>query len=118
MLSHPVTKIKAAYWYFKNEKQLRCTYDNFKSFVKKNKLLEDAKTGVPHPLFETEPGVQLQVDWIESIKLSTVCGEILKFNLFSATLGYSRFHYFEYSDFKQEAGFKRCIIHFSRKSED
>lgn len=115
VLSHPGTKIKAAYWYFKNEKQLKCTYDNFKSFVRKNKLLEEAKTGVSHPLFKTDPGQQLQVDWVELIKISTICGEILEFNLFSATLGYSRFHYFEYTEFKQEVDFKRCLIHFFKK---
>ena len=69
ILSHTGTKIKSAYWYFKNERKIKCSYDNFKTFVKKNKLLEEAKTGVPHPLYETDPGKQLQVDWVESIKV-------------------------------------------------
>lgn len=115
ILSHTGTKIKSAYWYFKNERKIKCSYDNFKTFVKKNKLLEEAKTGVPHPLYETDPGKQLQVDWVESIKLATIKGEIIEFNLFSATLGYSRFHYFEYTEFKTEADFKRCLIHFYKK---
>ena len=115
ILSHTGTKIKSAYWYFKNERKIKCSYDNFKTFVKKNKLLEEAKTGVPHPLYETDPGKQLQVDWVESIKLATIKGEIMEFNLFSATLGYSRFHYFEYTEFKTEADFKRCLIHFFKK---
>lgn len=115
VLSHPGTSIKAAYWYFKNEKSLKCSYDNFKTFVRNNKLLEEAKSGVPHPLYETDPGKQLQVDWVESIKLATIDGEIIEFNLFSATLGYSRFHYFEYTEFKQEVDFKRCLVHFFKK---
>ena len=115
VLSHTGTKIKSAYWYFKNERKIKCSYDNFKTFVKKNKLLEEAKTGVPHPLYETDPGKQLQVDWVESIKLATIKGEIIEFNLFSATLGYSRFHYFEYTEFKTEADFKRCLIQFFKK---
>ena len=115
ILSHTGTKIKSAYWYFKNERKIKCSYDNFKTFVKKNKLLEEAKTGVPHPLYETDPGKQLQVDWVESIKLATIKGEIIEFNLFSATLGYSRFHYFEYTEFKTSADFKRCLIHFFKK---
>lgn len=115
VLSHPGIKIKAAYWYFKNEKKLKCSYDNFKTFVKKKKLLEEAKKGIPHPLYETDPGKQLQVDWVESIKLTTIKGEIIEFNLFSATLGYSRFHYFEYTEFKTEADFKRCLVHFFKK---
>ena len=43
ILSHPGTKIKAAYWYFQNEKNIKCTYDNFKTYVNKNNLLEKAK---------------------------------------------------------------------------
>lgn len=115
ILSHPGTRIKAAYWYFVNENNIKCSYDNFKTYVRKNKLLEEAKTGTPHPLYETDPGHQLQVDWVESIKIATTCGEVIEFNLFSATLGYSRFHYFEYTEFKTEADFKRCLIHFFRK---
>lgn len=115
VLSHSGTRIKSAYWYFKNEKNIKCTYDNFKVFVKKNKLFEEAKFDTPHPLFETEPGKQLQVDWVEDIELSTINGEIIEFNLFSATLGYSRFHYFEYTEFKQEVDFKRCLVHFFKK---
>lgn len=115
VLSKPGIKIKAAFWYFKNEKKLKCSYDNFKHYVSKNKLIEEARTGVPHPLFETDPGKQLQVDWVESIKLTTKHGEILEFNLFSATLGYSRLHYFEYTEFKQESDFKRCLVHYFKK---
>lgn len=115
VLSHPGVKIKAAYWHIKNEKSIKCSYDNFKSFVKKNKLLEEARTGIPHPLFETDPGQQLQVDWVERIKLKTTSNSLIEFNLFSATLGYSRFHYFEYSDFKQEIDFKRCLVHLLKK---
>jgi len=111
ILSHPGTRVKSAYWYFKNEKRLGCGYDNFKAYVRKNGLAERAKSGTPHPLYETDPGQQLQVDWVEDIKLTTVDGGTLLFNLFSATLGYSRLHYFEYSEFKQEADFKRCLIH-------
>ncbi len=55
------------------------------------------------------------MDWVEGIKLTTVDGEIITFNLFSATLGYSRFHSFEYSEFKGEADFKRCLVHFFKK---
>ena len=88
VLSSPGVIIKGTYWYFKTEKNIKCTYDNFKTFVKKNNIFEKAKTSTPHPLYETDPGEQLQVDWVESLKLSTIDGEIIEFNLFSATLGY------------------------------
>lgn len=115
MLSRPEVSVKAAYWYFTNEKKIHCTYDNFKTYVRKYKLREESSTAIPHPLYETDPGDQLQVDWVESIKLAQTNGEILEFNLFSATLGYSRFHYFEYTEFKQESDFKRCLVHFFKK---
>lgn len=115
LLSHPGTSIKGAYWYLRNEKGIKCSYDNFKHFVRKNKLSEKARRGTPHPLYETDPGEQLQVDWVEGIKLATVDGEVIAFNLFSATLGYSRLHSFEYSEFKGEADFKRCLVHFFKK---
>lgn len=115
VLSNPGTKIKSAYWYFVNERKIKCTYDNFKTYIRKNNILEEINKGTPHPLFETDPGHQLQVDWVENIKLETVNGDILEFNLFSATLGYSRLHYFEYTEFKGEADFKRCLVHFFKK---
>ncbi len=111
LLSHPGTSVKAAYWYIRNERGIKCSYDNFKRFVKTRQISPRAKKATPHPLYETDPGEQLQVDWVESMKLSTKDGEVLEFNLFSATLGYSRLHYFEYTEFKQEADFKRCLIH-------
>lgn len=39
ILSNPGIKIKSKYWYFKNERHLRCSYDNFKVYVKKNKYI-------------------------------------------------------------------------------
>ena len=115
VLSIPGSSIKGAYWYIQNEYNVKCGYDNFKTFVNKHKLKNEAVKTEAHPLYETDPGKQVQVDWVESIKLKTIDGEMLEFNLFSATLGFSRFHYFEYTDFKQEPDFKRCLIHFFKK---
>ena len=44
----------------------------------------------PHPRFETPPGLQLQFDWKESIKMANRDGEPFEFNVFAATLGHSR----------------------------
>lgn len=109
LLSRPGTSVKAAYWFLKNERGIKCSYDNFKRFVKAKGISGKAKAAVPHPLYETDPGQQLQVDWVESMRLTTTKGEPLEFNLFSATLGYSRRHYFEYTEFKQEAGLRPRI---------
>ena len=115
LLSNNAVSIKAAYWYLVNEKHMNGTYNGFKSYVRANKIREEVLNATPHPLYETDPGDMVQVDWVEDIKIATINGEIFQFNLFSATLGYSRFHYFEYTDFKTEVDFKRCMIHFFEK---
>ena len=40
--------------------------------------------------FETNPGIQAQVDWIESLNFKTKDGETIKFNVFLLILGFSR----------------------------
>lgn len=114
LLSDSYVTVKAAYWYLKNEENLKCTYDNFKTYVRVNQLRNPKSINNAHPFYETEYGDMVQVDWVEDISLETIDGEIITFNLFSATLGASRFHYFEYTDFKTEADFKRCMIHYFR----
>lgn len=69
------------------------------------------KNYVAHFLYETDPGQQLQFNRAEDLKLTSVNGELFKFNVFSATLGYSRMHYFEYSKSKTETDLKRCILY-------
>lgn len=51
----------------------------------------------PHPRFETPPGRQLQFDWKEDVRMTGRGGEPYEFNVFSATLGFSRSHVFVYS---------------------
>ena len=63
-----------------------------------------------HIRYETQPGYQIQVDWKESLKIETKTGEIIKFNLFAATLGYSRKHVFIISKTRTTANIPRCLI--------
>ena len=99
VLKDPAIGVASAFFYFtdeqRGEKQITCTYSNFLKFVQRNNLNVKEKNHIAHFRYETEPGEQLQVDWVESISLNTILGEIITFNLFSATLGYSRMHYFE-----------------------
>lgn len=94
LLSHSGVRIKVAYWYIKNKYCIKCSYHNFKTYVRKHRLMDKISRSKAHPLYETAPGQQTQVDWVESLKLAGTNGEIFEFNLFSATLGYSRLHYF------------------------
>lgn len=110
LFTHPGVNVKGAFWYMQNEHKIKTKYDNFKTYVRKNELKSDPKKAIPHPLYETKPGKQIQTDWVEDLRLTTINGEAIDFNLFSATLGYSRFHNFQYSEFKQEADYKRLLL--------
>lgn len=85
------------------------TYSNFKQYTLKHNI-KKKKATIPHVRYETKPGQQLQVDWKENLKIETKTGEIIKFNLFVATLGYSRKHIFIISKTKTTQDVLRCLI--------
>lgn len=69
-------------------------YNAFTQFMRKNGIAVGASGGPePHPRFETPPGLQLQFDWKESVKMANRDGELFEFNVFAATLGHSRTTY-------------------------
>lgn len=98
------------YMFLVNEKGCSCKYSNFKRYLKANNLTKKTYKKIPHVRYETRLGKQLQVDWKENLKIITKHGEVLEFNLFAATLGASRLHYFIYSDSKTEEAFIRCLL--------
>lgn len=102
---------KALFMYFRNKygKDEFRNYSTFVHFVNDNHL-KKPRENAPHIRFETEPGKQLQVDWKEDIQFELSSGEIIEFNLFAATFGYSRFHIFIYSKTKMMEDFLRCLI--------
>lgn len=55
-------------------------------------------------------GEQLQFDWKEDLKMISKHGELLEFNIFSTTLGYSRLHNFVYSKTKTRDDVERCLM--------
>ena len=115
LLRDPAINVSAAYYYLTDgeecEDPIKYTKSNFIKYVKKHQLNVKQKNYVAHFLYETEPGQQLQFDWVENISLTSLNGKVFKFNVFSATLGYSRMHYFEYTKTKTETDLKRCILH-------
>lgn len=114
LLSDPAVSVMAAYWYLRNEGKASCSYSNFKHYVRKNGLRPAVQDATPHPLYETGPGEQMQCDWVEGLSIAFRDGTEFAFNLFSATLGFSRLHYFELAERKNEATFKRCFCHCLR----
>ena len=110
IISKPGVNITSCYEYLKeNVEGFSGTYNGFKDFLRTRQISKE-KNNIAHPRFETKPGHQLQVDWKESLKLHTKNGDEINFNVFSATLGYSRLHLFEYSETRTTEDFLRCMI--------
>ena len=101
--------IKGTYKYFQKKYNNIGSYSNFRTYVRKHNLKEE-KNKKAHPRYETEKGQQLQFDWKEDIKMISKQGETFKFNIFSATLSWSRLHIFVYSVNKTRADVERCLI--------
>ncbi len=85
------------------------TYSNFNKYVKKNGL-RPKKTEKGHPRFETEPGIQAQVDWKEDVSIANRFGEVFTFQVFDYKLGYSRYPVFTYKLYKTRQDVFNCLI--------
>lgn len=110
-----VTK-RSVYMYLKNKygDALPGTYDGFKAYTLHKGMTLRNHTK-PHVLYEVDPGKQLQVDWKENLLIHLRDGTEILFNVFSATLGYSREHVFIYSSSKTTEDFIRCLIESFRR---
>jgi transposase len=85
------------------------TYSNFQKYIK-SRGLKPKKNSTGHPRFETEPGVQAQVDWKEDISIANCNGEIFTFQVFDYKLGYSRYPIFTYKLYKTRQDVIDCLI--------
>ena len=111
LMNKPGVTISALYHYLINKYQdIPFTYSGLKSYTLRLGYKKGQIKNVPHLRYETMPGEQLQVDWKEDLSIKTKNGEIIEFNIFSATLGYSRLHFFIYTKGKTEQDFLRCLI--------
>ncbi len=87
------------------------SYSLLRKYIKE-KRLECQKEAVFR--FETEPGLQAQVDWKENFSLVNKNGELFKINIFLYILGNSRFKYIALSlDRKQDTLFDHLDHAFS-----
>ncbi len=111
LMNKDEVSITALYHYLENKySNIPFTYAGLKAYTLRLGYVRKKVKNVPHPRYETEPGEQLQVDWKEDLKITTINGDIIEFNIFSATLGYSRLHFFIYTKTKTEQDFLRCLI--------
>lgn len=107
---------KGVYMYLQNKygDEIPGTYNGFKSYTLRKGINTKNNTN-PHVLYEVDPGEQLQVDWKEDLTIHLKNGKEIIFNVFSATLGYSRYHVFIYSSTKTTDDFIRCMIESFRR---
>lgn len=85
-------------------------YNAFTQFMRKKGIVIGPQGGAePHPRFETPPGLQLQFDWKESIRMANRDGELFEFNVFAATLGHSRRHVYIRSNTRTTDDLVRCM---------
>ena len=61
--------------------------------------------------FETNPGIQAQVDWKESLKFKTKDGETIKFNIFLLILGFSRTKFLMVTETRDLQQVELCLTH-------
>ena len=85
------------------------TYSNFNKYIK-SKGLNPKKKDTGHPRYETEPGIQAQVDWKEDVSIANRYGEIFTFQVFDYKLGYSRYPIFIYKLYKTRQDVFDCLI--------
>ena len=78
---------RAIYHYLVKNHGYKGSYSTLKRYIH-NLNIEKQHNAVIR--FETDPGIQAQVDWKESLKFKTKDGETIKFNVFLMILGFSR----------------------------
>lgn len=90
-------------------------YGALKHYVSSRGIRVGERGPVAHPRFETEPGRQLQFDWKERLLLHGRGGEEYRFNVWSATLGWSRRHVFVRSNTLTTDDFEACAWETCRR---
>ena len=111
VLENPAVTIQALYQYLVEKyHDPLIKYNGLKSYTLSLGIRRRGIKTTPHVRYETKPGDQLQVDWKEDIEMTSSLGEVFKFNIFTATLGFSRLHTFTYSKTRTTEDFLRCTI--------
>ena len=115
-LSIPGVSMRAVYEYIiMNIDDDIGSYSNFRKYISKHKDIFIPKKQVVHPRFETDYGKQLQFDWKGPITLYNRNGDEIVFYVFSATLGASRMHTYEVTEFMTRETVERCLINSFKK---
>lgn len=114
----PCTKAAMFHWLQKKDPETFKSYSAFAHYTRRNGIeFKQSNDGqAAHLRYETDYGKQLQADWKEDLKIVLKSGEIIEFNLFTATFSSSRKHYFVFSIGKGTYDFIRCILMVLKKA--
>jgi len=96
----------AIFHYLKDEKGFKGSYSTIKQYIHNYHRLQQHQAVIR---FETTPGLQAQVDWKESLKFKTACGEEIKFNVFLMILGFSRFKFLMVTESRDRMQVEFCL---------
>ena len=111
----PGVTMAGAYEFLRKEKGMPGAYVTFTWYCRKKGYAPKGDV-TAHVRFETDPGHQVQVDWKEDLKLRSKDRKtVFVFNVYSATLGFSRKHFFYYSESKTEQDFMACTNRLLRE---
>lgn len=117
LFNQPGTTKMSTFLFLQNnhDEALPGNYNSFKSYTLRKNIAPTKTDKKAHVLYETEAGEVLQVDFKEDLKFELSNGEIIEFNVFSATLGFSREHVFIFTQFITTEDFIRCTIETFKK---
>lgn len=94
-------------YHFIKKKGYDGKYSILRDYVRSIKVEGEQKATIR---FETNPGLQAQVDWKEGMQLINRRGEIFEINIFLMLLGYSRTKYFELTIDKNQETLMMAMI--------
>lgn len=96
---------------FIKKKGYKGGYSSVKTICSKHK---ESKTHEATMRFETEPGLQSQVDWKESLSLYAKNNEKYTINIFLMILGYSRYKFIKLTTDMSQVTLFKCLVSASK----
>lgn len=96
----------AIFHFLKDNYDYKGSYSTIKSFTHN---LKEKKINEATVRYETNPGLQCQIDWKEELVLHNREGKKITINIFLSILGYSRLKYIELTFDKSQPTLFRCL---------
>jgi len=94
-------------YHFIQKKGYQGKYSILTDFIRKHKQVQSQKATLR---FETNPGLQAQIDWKENLTLMNRSGKKYQINIFLAVLGYSRLKYLKLTLDRSQPTLFSCLL--------